>query len=96
MIFVYILNCVDDTLYTGYTTDLKRRLKEHNNNSGAKYTRGRTPVKLVYFEKFETKSDAMKREIQIKKLTKEKKIEMILNFDENSLLEYEEGDQNDI
>lgn len=88
MIFVYMVNCSDDTLYTGYTTDLKRRMKKHNSCTGAKYTRGRTPVKLVYFEEFETKSEAMKRELQIKKLTREKKIEMILNFDENNLLKY--------
>jgi len=79
MNFVYIVKCSDNTLYTGYTTELKRRIKEHNNGQGAKYTRGRTPVELVYFEKKESKSSAMKREYEIKQLNRNEKIELIEN-----------------
>ncbi|AFS79419.1 GIY-YIG domain protein [Gottschalkia acidurici 9a] len=66
MNYVYIVECKDGTLYTGWTTDLKRRISEHNSGKGAKYTRARGPVKLKYFEKFDTKQEAMKREYQIK------------------------------
>jgi len=79
MNFVYIVKCSDNTLYTGYTTELKRRIKEHNNGQGAKYTRGRTPVELVYYEKKESKSLAMKREYEIKQLNRNEKIELIEN-----------------
>lgn len=89
MTFVYILKCSDNTLYTGYTTDLKRRLKEHNSKIGSKYTKIRTPVSLLYFETFETKSSAMKREIEIKKFKREKKLKLIESFDKNKLLYYE-------
>jgi putative endonuclease len=67
MHYVYIVRCSDDTLYTGYTNDLNRRIKMHNDGQGAKYTKGRRPVKLVYSEKFKSKSKAMKREYEIKK-----------------------------
>lgn len=92
--YVYILECNDKTLYTGYTTNLKNRLKKHNNSVGAKYTRGRTPVKLVYFEVFENKSDALKREIAIKKFSRLKKIELIKNFNSDKLSEFKDGDKN--
>ncbi|MEO1938758.1 MAG: GIY-YIG nuclease family protein [Sulfurimonas sp.] len=76
--FLYILRCNDNTLYTGITTDLKRRLNEHNLSAkGAKYTRSRRPVELVYTEEFEDKSSAMKREYSVKKLSREKKLLMI-------------------
>lgn len=90
MSFVYILRCKDDTLYTGYTTDLTRRLKEHNSKLGAKYTKNRIPVELLYFEIFKTKSQAMKRECEIKKMTREKKLELISNFNQNDLLKYKD------
>lgn len=77
MNYVYILKCSDNTLYTGYTNDLTNRLKAHNNGNGAKYTRGRLPVELVYFEQYESKSEAMKREYSIKQLTREEKINLI-------------------
>lgn len=83
--YVYIIKCIDDTLYTGYTTDLARRMKRHNDGLASKYTRGRTPVELVYYEVLGTKSDAMKREIAIKKLSKSKKLELINGFDEKSI-----------
>ena len=71
---VYILECFDKTLYTGSTCDLEKRLHEHNNTkAGAKYTRGRRPVKLVHLEKFRTLSRARRREAEIKKLTRAQK-----------------------
>lgn len=73
MHYVYIVECSDKTLYTGYTNNLEKRIKAHNEKKGAKYTKGRTPVFLMYFEKFDNKVDAMKREAQIKKLRKAKK-----------------------
>ena len=79
MHYVYILECKDKTLYTGYTTDLERRVKTHNEKKGAKYTRGRTPVTLKYYEEFDNKVDAMKREIKIKEMRKEKKLSLIYN-----------------
>lgn len=78
--FVYILECCDGTYYTGWTVNLKERLKVHNEGTGpkaAKYTRGRRPVKLVYFEEYENKSEALKRECAIKKLTRTKKEKLI-------------------
>lgn len=72
--FVYIVRCADDTLYTGWTNDLEKRLSAHNSGKGAKYTRGRTPVELVYTETFDDKRDAMKREYQIKSYTREQKL----------------------
>ncbi|MEA1930727.1 GIY-YIG nuclease family protein [Halohasta litorea] len=75
--YVYILQCADDTLYTGYTTDPERRLREHNAGEGAKYTRGRTPVDLVYLESYATRSSAMSREYEIKELRREEKTRLI-------------------
>jgi putative endonuclease len=77
MFFVYILRCSDGTLYTGYTTNIEDRIKIHNSGKGAKYTRGRLPVELEYYETYESKSEALKREIQIKSLTKTKKLKLI-------------------
>lgn len=68
--YVYILKCSDNTLYTGWTNDLLNRLKVHNNGSGAKYTKGRLPVKLVYYEIFSSRGDAMKREYKIKQMSR--------------------------
>lgn len=75
--YVYILRCIDSTLYTGYTVDLKERIKKHNMGIASKYTRARLPVEMVYFEELSTKSLAMKREIQIKKFKKAEKENMI-------------------
>lgn len=77
MNYTYILECFDKSLYTGWTNDLEKRVKVHNSGKGAKYTRCRTPVKLVYFECFDDKISAQKREYAIKKLTRIKKIELI-------------------
>lgn len=77
MHYTYIVECSDGTLYTGYTNNIKKRMQAHNSNNGAKYTRGRTPVLLKYFEEFDNKSDAMKREAQIKKMRRVKKLLLI-------------------
>lgn len=77
MNYTYILKCSDNSLYTGWTTDIEKRVKSHNSGKGAKYTRGRGPVLLKYFETFETRSEAMKRECEIKKLSREKKLKLI-------------------
>jgi putative endonuclease len=75
MHYLYLLRCSDNSLYCGQTKDLKRRVKEHNSDDvrSAKYTKSRRPVKLVYFEKFKTINEVLKREFEIKKLTKAKK-----------------------
>lgn len=73
MNYTYMVRCADGTLYTGWTTDVNRRVKCHNDGKGAKYTRPRLPVELVYFEVFDTKEEAMRREAAIKKLSKERK-----------------------
>lgn len=71
--FVYVVECADGTLYTGYTTDVERRVAEHNTGEGAKYTRGRTPVELVHVESYASRSAAMRREHRVKQLTREEK-----------------------
>ncbi len=75
--FVYILRCKDETLYTGWTNDLEERVKTHNLGLGAKYTRARLPVSLVYSEKFRTKEEAMRREWEIKRLSREEKWKIV-------------------
>ena len=77
MCYIYIVKCSDDTLYTGWTTNIERRIKCHNSGKGAKYTRCRLPVELVYFETFEDKSTALKREYEIKQLSRDKKLLLI-------------------
>lgn len=77
MHYVYIIRCSDESLYTGYTVDLEKRLESHNQGIGAKYTRGRLPVELCFFEKYESKVEAMRREYRIKQLSREKKLELI-------------------
>lgn len=75
--FVYILRCRDNTFYTGYSDDLAKRLKAHNSGRGAKYTKSRLPVEIVYYEDKMSKSEAMRRECAIKKLSRKKKEELI-------------------
>lgn len=77
MHYVYIIQCTDQTLYTGWTTDIQKRLIAHNRGRGAKRTRGRGPVKLVYLETHQDKSHALRREIAIKKLSREQKLTLI-------------------
>lgn len=80
MNYVYIIKCGDGSLYTGWTNDLKKRFENHCEGKGAKYTRGRGPLELVYFETFEDKKEAMRREYAIKKLKKLKKEKLIEGF----------------
>jgi putative endonuclease len=78
--FVYILECADGTLYTGSTNDLEKRVLAHNTlKTGARYTKARRPVVLKYFEKFETRSEALKREWTLKKLSRKEKLSMTVN-----------------
>lgn len=75
--FTYILKCSDGSLYTGWTNDLERRVKAHNAGKGAKYTKSRRPVEVVYFEAFSTKQEAMRREWEIKQLSRVEKCKLI-------------------
>lgn len=79
--YTYILECSDKTLYTGYTNNLAKRVQTHNKGLGAKYTKTRLPVKLVYYEEYDSKSLALKREYQIKKLKRKDKLALILDGD---------------
>lgn len=77
MYFTYLLECADGTLYCGYTNDLDGRVRTHNAGKGAKYTRSRLPVKVVYYETYQDKSEAMRREAEIKKMSRVKKMTLI-------------------
>ena len=78
MNYTYIVECADGTLYTGWATNVQKRVKAHNEEkSGAKYTKAKRPVKLVYYEGYETKEEAMRREYAIKQLTRKQKLELI-------------------
>ena len=77
MWYLYILRCKDDSLYTGITTDVDKRLEAHRAGKGAKYTRGRGPLELVYKEECADHSDALKRELEIKRLPREEKLKLI-------------------
>lgn len=80
MHYTYIVECGDASLYTGYTTDLERRIKAHNSGKGAKYTRSRLPVHLVYYEVYDDKKAAMKREYEVKQLERREKLALIEKF----------------
>jgi len=82
MNYTYIVRCADDTFYTGWTTDVERRITCHNAGKGAKYTRSRLPVELVYVEVFDTKEEAMRREAAIKKLSRERKELLVAQWHE--------------
>lgn len=85
----YIVKCRDGSLYTGWTNHLKHRLRMHNEGKGAKYTKSRRPVELVYVEEFHTKQEAMSREARIKRLTRKEKLLLIQkNQQESKLCEY--------
>lgn len=77
MHYVYVVECSDGSFYTGYTTDVERRVQEHNAGTGAKYTRGRGPVSIVYTESFKSKSTAMQREYEIKQLSRVQKEQLV-------------------
>ncbi|GBF11418.1 MAG: GIY-YIG nuclease family protein [Tepidibacillus sp.] len=85
--YVYILQCGDHSFYTGYTTDIKRRLAQHQEGKASKYTRSRLPVRLIYYEKGDSKSWGLKRELEIKKLNRKQK-EMLIK--EGLINEYPE------
>lgn len=80
--YTYIVECSDKTLYTGWTNDLTKRMEAHNQGKGAKYTKPRLPVVLKYYESFETKQEAMRREYEIKQLKREEKWKLIQEFKE--------------
>jgi putative endonuclease len=75
--YVYVLSCADESLYCGITNDLGKRLAAHNSGKGAKYTRGRTPVRFVYIEKKKDKGEALKRELKIKSMRRKRKMDFI-------------------
>lgn len=80
--YIYILRCKDNSLYTGWTNNLKKRIEEHQKGKGAKYTKAHLPVELVYYETFPTKEEAMKREYAIKHMSRQEKMELIKDFKE--------------
>ncbi|MDO4834715.1 MAG: GIY-YIG nuclease family protein [Bacillota bacterium] len=81
----YILRCSDDSLYTGWTNDIEKRLAAHNSGKASKYTRTRRPVTLVHIEYFETKEEAMSREYAIKKLSRPEKSRLIRDYEKESV-----------
>lgn len=81
MHFVYILRCGDDSLYTGYTNDVGKRVEVHNSGKGAKYTRSRLPVELVYYKRVDNKSIGLRLEAKIKKLSKNKKEALVKAYE---------------
>lgn len=83
--YTYILHCSDGTFYTGWTTDLDRRVRTHNEGHGAKYTRSRIPVRLVYYETFSSKTEAMQREYAIKRLSRSEKLALIRTMQPDDL-----------
>ncbi|MBS6559002.1 MAG: GIY-YIG nuclease family protein [Clostridiales bacterium] len=85
MNYTYIVECKDKTLYTGWTNDLQKRIKTHNDGKGAKYTKSRLPVRLVYYEVYKTKQEAMRREYEIKQLTRKQKKKLIEKALSNSM-----------
>lgn len=80
MFYVYIIRCADGSFYCGYTTDVEKRFEKHKSGKGAKYTRSHLPLEFVYIEEFESKSDALKRECEIKSMTRSQK-EKLINSD---------------
>ncbi len=80
--YVYILECIDGTYYTGWTNDMKKRFENHINGKGAKYTKWKKPLKIVYIQECEDKSTSLKREIEIKNMSKHQKIKLVQNHKE--------------
>lgn len=93
MNYTYLLECADKTLYCGWTNDLEKRVKAHNSGLGAKYTKPRRPVALVYYEEFETKEEAMRREAAIKRLTRYEKLRLLDVHRENGHTVVDRGGQ---
>ena len=92
MNYTYMIECKDKTIYTGWTNNISKRLVDHNSGKGAKYTKGRAPVTLVYLEAFETKQEAMKREYYIKQLTKNEKLDLIRHSSHEHIHKYKMAD----
>lgn len=90
--FVYIVECADRSYYTGWTTDVAARVAAHNSQTGARYTRGRTPVSLVYWERWPVKQLAQKREAAIKRMTRSQKEGLVQNFAEGANITESQGD----
>ena len=84
--YTYMVECSDKSLYTGWTNDLERRIRTHNAKKGAKYTKSRTPVRLVYYEIFATKQEAMRREYEIKRYTRKQKLALIRSRKDSLIL----------
>lgn len=82
MNYTYILECKDGTYYTGWTNNLEKRLKDHNDGKGAKYTKARLPVFLIYHEEFQTKEEAMRREYAIKRMSRSEKSKLVCEYRE--------------
>ncbi len=86
MNYTYLVECADGSLYCGWTNDLDKRIASHNTGKGAKYTKSRLPVKLVYYETFDTKEEAMSREWQIKQLSRAAKLKLIMKKDGSAVV----------
>ena len=82
--YVYLLRCADDSLYCGWTTDLEGRIAAHNNGTGAKYTKSRRPVELVYVEEYENRHEALSREWHIKRLSRAEKLHLLEKAEEET------------
>ena len=91
--FTYLVRCADGSLYCGWTNDLEKRVRAHNEGRGAKYTKSRRPVSLVYYEIFETKQEAMKREWQIKQLSRKEKLSLIQKDSFSLIMTGHHGDE---
>lgn len=92
MNYTYIVRCSDGSYYTGWTNNLEKRIQDHNSGHGAKYTKSRRPVELVYYEEFETKEEAMRREYAVKKMKRRQKTELIyMKFTKDISVEMEKG-----
>lgn len=87
MNYTYIVECGDGSLYTGWTNNLEKRIQAHNAGKGAKYTKSRLPVKLVYSETFDTKEEAMSREYAIKHMKRKEKLRLIMSEDQNKMIQ---------
>lgn len=87
MNYTYILECKDGTYYTGWTNNLDKRFKDHNAGKGAKYTKARLPVSLIYYEVFQTKEEAMRREYAIKRMTRSEKSKLVSEYREKQIME---------
>lgn len=91
MNYTYIVKCSDGTLYTGWTNNLEKRIRDHNAGKGAKYTKSRCPIELVYYETFTTKEEAMRREYAIKQLERKEKMKLVDSFQSKQALQSESG-----